>query len=129
MRALLDIVADAIDDGLLVTFDQSTELAVLECVEMIALVEVIAELEINALDDIVADAILVGWLETPDLSTDAVTFALAIVEGLLVTPLQSTDDDNKALDETVALAILDGLLDTPAQSTEADIVALAILVG
>jgi len=58
--ALEEIVADAIEEGLLVTFDQSTELAVFECADIVALDEVIAELEIKALDDIVAEAMLVG---------------------------------------------------------------------
>ena len=58
--ALEEIVAEAINVGLLVTFDQSTELALFECSEIIALDEVIAELEINALEDTVAEAMLVG---------------------------------------------------------------------
>ena len=47
----------------------------------------------------------------------------------MVTPLQSTCEATTALVEMVALAILDGLLETPDQSTEAANVADAIKFG
>jgi len=91
--------------------------------------------------EMVADAINVGLLSTFDQSilvVDADIVALAIVEGLLVTPVQSTDPETLAEEDTiaeediVAEAILLGLFCTFDQSidvVDAEIVAEAIVLG
>jgi hypothetical protein len=144
--ALEEIVADAIDVGLLLIPFQSAEEEITADVEITALVENIADVEIVAL------AILLGLFEIPFQSADAVIFdeadivAEAIVNGLFCTFDQSIEvvleeiiDDaeivalaisppeivTKALAAIIALldivaeAIVDGLLKTPDQSTDA----------
>jgi len=66
------------------------------------------------------------------LVVEAEMVALAILEGLLVTPDQSTEADISAEEDIVADAIVLGLLCTLLQSmlvVDADIVALAIVEG